>query len=81
MVGTSPQSQAKAQRDPNDKRQFREVENDVNALSIQYGRKCEKQRAHKDLSITVNFWKKKDLLAIPFDKGCEFYVMNKSRKA
>ena len=66
------------QQDPNINIQFRYVKNDVQALSIQNGRKCEKQQANKDLFTAVNFLKKNDLLAVSSDKGCGFYVKKKS---
>ena len=78
MTSSECSEDLEAQRDPNDNSQFRKEENDVSAVSKQYGRKCEKQRANKDLSIAVNFLKKNDLLAVPFNKGCGFYVMEKS---
>ena len=38
----------------------------------------EKQRANKDLLAAINYLKTNNLLAVPFDKGCGFYVMKRS---
>ena len=58
--------------------QFRKIKNDINALAIQYGRRCEKQRPNKDLEVAKNYLKSNELVAVPFDKGCGFYIMKKS---
>ena len=55
--------------------QFRKIKNDINALAIQYGRRCEKQRPNKDLEVAKNYLKSNELVAVPFDKGCGFYIM------
>ena len=58
-------------------RQFQRVRNDINAAAIQYSRKWENQKPKRAVQVAVKYLRDNSLLAVPFDKGCGYFVTTK----
>ena len=54
-----------------------EVISDINIKTINYIKKCRKQKASRHVQATKRYLKEKSLLAVPFDKGVGICVMKK----
>ena len=50
---------------------------DINIKTINYIKKCKKQKPSRNISATKRYLKKNNLLAVPFDKGMGICVMKK----
>lgn len=54
-----------------------EVISDINIKTINYIKKCKKQKASKHIQATKRYLKDRNLLAVPFDKGVGICLMKK----
>ena len=52
-----------------------EAINDVNAATLNYIKRCSKQKVPRHLTMTKHFLKEHELLAVPFDKGTGICLM------
>ena len=50
---------------------------DINIKTINYIKKCKKQKPSRNISATKRYLKKNNLLAVPFDKGVGICVVKK----
>jgi len=54
-----------------------EVVNDINVKTLNYIKKCKKQKSARNIILTKKYLKENNLLAVPFDKGIGICVMKK----
>ena len=52
-----------------------EIINDINVKTLNYVKKCKKQKASRNVTLTKRYLKENNLLAVPFDKGIGICVM------
>lgn len=55
-----------------------QIISDINIRTLQYVRKCNKQKPSRNIHMTKRYLKEHDLLAIPFDKGVGICIMKRS---
>ena len=54
-----------------------EIITDINVKTLNYIKKCKKMKPSRNVTLTQNYLKDRDLLAIPFDKGVGICLMPK----
>ena len=54
-----------------------EIISDINVKTLNYIKKCKKQKSTRKITMTKKYLKDNNLLAIPFDKGIWICVMKK----
>ena len=54
-----------------------DIISDINIKTINYIKKCKKQRPSRNIQATKQYLREKDLLAVPFDKGVGICLMKK----
>ena len=57
----------------------RGIVSDINIKTLQYVKKCKKQKPSRNITMTKKYLKDNDLLAIPFDKGVGICVMKREK--
>ena len=55
-----------------------EIVTDINMKTINYIKKCKKQKSSRNIQMTKRYLKEKDLLAVPFDKGVGICLMKRT---
>ena len=55
----------------------KQIISDININTLQYVKKCKKQKNSRNIQMTKKYLKDNDLLAVPFDKGVGICVMKR----